>query len=715
MGAGSSSDSIISSLLSDLLTSQVEVVDTSRLELALRWRGNGSIFHELIYHASALEHLLRISRHADDLLGLLSSALNCRRPSDGATPLIMACTMGFERPAILYLQHGADPFSSDRTVARRTAIHWAAFKNFPSLIPALIEHSISYSSSNSSGEPPSALRRWTGAFKASNFLTQQQEECIPLVDLQTQSGFTALMYAAWCNNWNCAQALIRAGASIHERRRGKWKALLGYSSPSQDQTLGSECPDLATTLHICALRGSYRTARTILTEHLRMTLSEPEWIANGYRLSRESPTVRSYDPRMMTDAKRATPFLTLGSSSLISLRRNRPLTFRILSLLDPQTPLLSALGGAADEEIPSLVLTSSNLPAAVGRNVPQRQNRPGGNSRALGPMTLKKIAALAVQKKLLAEIDVLKVEVLEHNRLKKEAGSTRKLKERECRVGKTTRERARHRFSLPSIPDPTISTRTEAQSPSLSMLGIADNHQGSMEFELDLDVRSSVRGGSTSTRLEGISEEEEEDPRPDGGGGRSSNPFEIPEALNLVNNPWPMLGGASTPASPTAQASSHSTLSLMNPPPLAIPSPTQKARDWLNLGGVDLRPGEMPVGSTRIPNSARVSRVSSRRSAASSHAPSTAFSDDHASMCGVCLDDGRDRDGDGDLGAASSCGVGFLRIHDCSHKICAHCAHELISLQLHVGGLAPCPFCRGPIRGFSIFRPENLGSTVKSS
>ncbi|GAX72789.1 hypothetical protein CEUSTIGMA_g244.t1, partial [Chlamydomonas eustigma] len=56
--------------------------------------------------------------------------------------------------------------------------------------------------------------------------------------------------------------------------------------------------------------------------------------------------------------------------------------------------------------------------------------------------------------------------------------------------------------------------------------------------------------------------------------------------------------------------------------------------------------------------------------------------DEFERTCGVCLDVGD-----------------FILTHPCSHKICISCATELI--KLHPMDPAPCPFCRGIIKGFA--------------
>lgn len=316
----STSNSIPQELFDCLIRRQQLGAD--RLQSILAWRSHdGSVFHELASNRSelldALEFLLSMSRDSDEL----PASINHKRHSDGATPLIVAAAMGAERAVAVLLAHGANPFLADKTPARRTALHWAVLKCYPSLIEPLVKASETYLSSS---REESSGNGWMDR-KRHGFLAEQHSECIPLVDLQTRSAFTPLHYAAWGNNWKCARVLIRMGASIHERRRDQWRALIGFTSPSRDQTLGSECPNLCTALHLSALRGAYRTARTILSEHLMIITSESTWLSGGFRLSREPLVLRQYDPRLMVDASRATPYHKLGQSSLISLRRNRPL------------------------------------------------------------------------------------------------------------------------------------------------------------------------------------------------------------------------------------------------------------------------------------------------------------------------------------------------------------------------------------------------------
>ncbi|GAX77284.1 hypothetical protein CEUSTIGMA_g4730.t1 [Chlamydomonas eustigma] len=57
--------------------------------------------------------------------------------------------------------------------------------------------------------------------------------------------------------------------------------------------------------------------------------------------------------------------------------------------------------------------------------------------------------------------------------------------------------------------------------------------------------------------------------------------------------------------------------------------------------------------------------------------------EEYEATCGVCLDTGH-----------------FIEIQACKHKICVDCALEL--LRVHPADLVPCPFCRGPIKGFRV-------------
>jgi ankyrin repeat protein len=690
---GNSSSDLISVELTSLL--RHEPIGEARLFFALLWRSSvGSIFHELVRSelVGGLEHLLDLCCRNSTVKEALAASINYARPSDGATPLIMAAAMGAERTCSILLAHGANPFLADKTSARRTALHWAALKNHHSLIEPLVRASDAF-----------AVQRGGSSSGAPKFLAEQQCESVPFVDLQTRSAWTALHYAAWCNNWRCARALIRMGASIHERRRGRWRsALIGFASPSNDQTLGNECPHLCTALHLCALRGAYRTARTILAEHLMIISSETTWLTSGYRLSREPLLLRQYDPRMMVDAARATPYNKLGQSSLISLRRNRALMLRITLLLNPQTPLLYSLGGA-DELTPRLVLSTG--PQALGAlpntNIRPRDRRGPPNSH--GPIPLAKIAALAMQKKLISELDGLKVELLE--KIKSKQKSKKLAKEHNSSNDRPSSTMApSNRLScqpnLGGRNSPGLSpsllpyqfSHPGGNSPSLDLLEITMGSTDDQNLDLEMldddpDISSLIRGGSvTSTRLKGINEEGEGE-----GEGSPSQPLNIME-------PWPVVegrGGSSTtaPTSPFGHASSHwrgPSLSRMRPPPpppLILPSPNQI--EWFGVTSKH-------EGSTT--KASRMSRASSKRSMVSL-TPSTAFSDDHASTCGVCLDDGRD--GEGIREDCSVHGLGFVLIRPCNHKICHHCARELIGL--HFEGFAPCPFCRGNIKGFCIY------------
>ncbi|GAX72790.1 hypothetical protein CEUSTIGMA_g245.t1 [Chlamydomonas eustigma] len=69
-----------------------------------------------------------------------------------------------------------------------------------------------------------------------------------------------------------------------------------------------------------------------------------------------------------------------------------------------------------------------------------------------------------------------------------------------------------------------------------------------------------------------------------------------------------------------------------------------------------------------------------------SHRVSTSFADEdeYEATCGVCLEEGF-----------------FVAMQPCNHKICADCAKELI--KLHPSDPAPCPFCRGFLRGFKVY------------
>jgi ankyrin repeat protein len=141
----------------------------------------------------------------------------------GALPLHLAAAHGQEKVVILLLGAHANvnQFEHDEH-GKKTALHWAAFKGYPSIVQLLLDCGANIEAKTNDGE--TALM--AAAIKGHKAIVQLLLESGANIEAKTNDGKTVLMFAAINGYEATVQLLLKSGANIEAKTNDGQTALM---------------------------------------------------------------------------------------------------------------------------------------------------------------------------------------------------------------------------------------------------------------------------------------------------------------------------------------------------------------------------------------------------------------------------------------------------------------------------------------------------------